>query len=71
MIKNYLEKIQSNIYGQDSVGNGSSIKEIEECEKRLGLSLPIPVKELYEVFGKRKKMTAAGILKLETCLNTY
>lgn len=52
MIKNYLEKIHSNLYGKDLVSNGSSIKEIEECEKRLGVSLPIPLKELYEVFGE-------------------
>lgn len=52
MIKNYLEKIHSNIYGKDLVSNGSSIKEIEEREKRLGVSLPIPLKELYEVFGE-------------------
>ncbi|NMM62435.1 SMI1/KNR4 family protein [Clostridium sp. P21] len=56
MIKNYLEKIQSNVYEQDLICNGSSIKEIEQCEKRLGLSLPIPLKELYEVFGKDKKI---------------
>ncbi|WPC39582.1 hypothetical protein [Clostridium sp. JS66] len=67
MIKNYLEKIQFNIYGQDSVYNGSSIKEIEECEKRLGLLIPIPLKELYEVFGKDKKILNAcnSFLSLE------
>ncbi len=67
MIKNYLKKIQSNIYGQDSGGNGSSIKEIEEWEKKLGLSLPIPLKELYEVFGKDKKILNAhnSFLSLE------
>lgn len=52
MIKNYLKKIYSSIYRKGLVGNGSSIKEIEEHEKRLGVSLPTPLKELYEVFGE-------------------
>lgn len=51
MIKSYLEKIQFNIYGKDSLDKGSSIKEIEECEKRLSVSLPTPLSELYEVLG--------------------
>jgi hypothetical protein len=59
MIKNYLEKIRFNIYGQDSVSKGSSIKEIEECEKRLGLTLPISLRELYEIFGNDKEILNA------------
>lgn len=39
--------------------NGSPNEEIEECEKRLGLSIPISLKELYEVFGKDKKILNA------------
>lgn len=59
MIKSYQEKIQFNIYGKDSLDRESSIKEIEECEKMLGLLLPTSLKELYEVFGKEKKILNA------------
>ncbi|MCB2362152.1 SMI1/KNR4 family protein [Clostridium estertheticum] len=56
MIKNYFEKIGSNIYGQELPNKGATIKQIEMCEKRLGLSLPVPLKEMYEVFGNDKEI---------------
>ncbi|WP_252225276.1 SMI1/KNR4 family protein [Clostridium sp. ZBS2] len=54
MIKDYLKKIAINLYGKDFANKGATIKQIQICEDRLGLSLPVPLKEFYEIFGNDK-----------------
>lgn len=59
MIKEYLEKIRDNIYGKNAIDKGVNLEQIEACEKRLNIKLPIPLKELYEVFGNDKNILTA------------
>lgn len=59
MIKNYLERIASSIYGEEWFNKGATSEQIELCEKRLNLALPIPLKEMYEVFGNDKEILKA------------
>lgn len=59
MIKEYLEKIKDNIYGKNCADKGVDLEQIEACEKRLKIELPIPLKELYEVFGNDKNILTA------------
>ena len=51
MIKKYLKKIKKNIYNNDSFNEEEILEQIQKCEERLKISLPIPLKEMYSVFG--------------------